>query len=120
MSQGQTLGRVRYGHGAVSHPVSWLLIEPGWSVVGADGSELGKVHEVVGDTGKDIFNGLAVSPGLLRGSRYVPSERVGLIEEGRVHLDLSPAEFERLDEHEQQPPSAEIRADTTDLPDRGR
>lgn len=96
-------------------PVSWFVIEAGWDVVAADGSEVGKVHEVIGDTGKDIFNGLAVSPGLLRGSRYVPAERVGTIEEGRVHLDLDRGEFERLGRHEPQPPSAQIRADTTDL-----
>ncbi len=97
-------------------PVSWLVIEKGWDVVGADGEKLGSIHEVVGDSGKDIFNGLAVSPGLLRGSRYVPAERVRAIFEGRVELDLSSEEFDRLDEHGAQPPSAEIRADTTDLP----
>jgi hypothetical protein len=96
-------------------PVSWLVIEPGWEIVGADGADLGKVHEVIGDTGKDIFNGLAVSPGVLRSSRYVPAERVALIEEGRIQLDLGKDEFERLEAHGPQPPSAEIRADTTDL-----
>lgn len=83
----------------MSDPVSWLMIEKGWAVVGRDGSELGSIHEVVGDTGEDIFNGLAVSPGLLRSARYVPSERVGTITEGRVELDLDHDEFDRLDEH---------------------
>ena len=96
-------------------PVSWLVIEQGWDVVAGNGDHLGTIHEVVGDSGKDIFNGLAVSPGLLRGSRYVPAERVRAIFDGRVELELSPAEFDRLDEHGAQPPSAEIRADTTDL-----
>ena len=96
-------------------PVSWLVIEPGWEVVAADGTELGSVHEVIGDTGKDIFNGLAVSPGLLRSSKYVPAERVANIVEGRVELDVSADEFERLDEHGEQPTSAELRADTTDI-----
>lgn len=98
-------------------PVSWLLIESGWEVVGSDGSALGKVHEVIGDSGKDIFNGLAISPpGLFKSSRYVPAERVTGIVEGRVTLDLAEHELERLDEHTGTPPSAEIRADTTDLP----
>ena len=97
-------------------PVSWLMIEPGWHVIGRDGAELGKVHEVVGDSGTDIFNGLAVSPGLLRASRYVPAERVRGIFDGRVELDVSVDEFERLEEHGPAPPSATIRADTTDLP----
>jgi sporulation protein YlmC with PRC-barrel domain len=98
-------------------PVSWLVVEAGWEVVGRDGEELGSVHEVIGDSGTDIFNGLAVSPGLLRASRYVPAERVREIVEGRVVLDLDAGEFARLGEAEGGPPSAEIRADTTDLPD---
>jgi len=98
-------------------PVSWFLIEKGWDVVGRDGRELGTVHEVVGDTDKDIFNGLAVSPGFLRSARYVPAERVGTIVEGSVELDLDRDEFDRLDEHGEMPPSAQIRPDTTDLPD---
>ncbi len=97
-------------------PVSWFLIEAGWSVAGSDGSDLGKVHEVVGDSGKDIFNGLAVSPpGLFKGSRYVPAERVAEIVEGAVTLAMNADEFEQLDEHGAVPPSAEVRVDTTDL-----
>ena len=69
-------------------PVSWLMIERGLAVVGRDGGDLGRVAEVVGDSGSDIFNGLSVSHGLLRSKRYVPSERVGTIVEGRVELDL--------------------------------
>ena len=45
----------------MSNRVSWFVIEPGWQVVDTDGREIGKVEEVVGDTGEDIFNGLAVS-----------------------------------------------------------
>ena len=100
----------------MSDPVSWLVIEKGWDVVGSDGEKLGTINEVVGDTGKDIFNGLAVSPGLLRTARYVPAERVGTIIEGRVQLDFDAQTFDELDEHGDVPPSAEIRADTTDLP----
>ena len=96
-------------------PVSWLVIEKGWTVSARDGDDLGTIAEVVGDTGKDIFNGISVSPGLLKGNRYVPAERVASISDGRVELDLSAEQFESLDEFEQPPPSAEIRADTTDL-----
>ena len=84
-------------------------------MVGSDGARLGTVHEVIGDTGIDIFDGLAVSPGVLKDSKYVPAESVRGITEGRVELDLTRDEFERLGAHEEQPPSAEIRADTTDL-----
>ena len=99
----------------MADPVSWTLIEAGWQVVGADGKELGSVHEVLGDAGIDIFNGLSVSPGWLKGSRYVPSERVMEIVEGAVRIDLTQREFDHLDEAAPAPPSKEIRADTTDL-----
>ena len=98
-----------------SDPVSWLVIEHGWDVVASDGTHLGTVHEVVGDSGTDIFNGLAVSPGLLRSSKYVPAERVATIVDGRVELDLSAAEFDQLGEHGEQPPSARLDSDTTDI-----
>ena len=91
-------------------PVSWLVIEPGWSVVSADGEEMGKVEEVVGDTGEDIFNGLAVSTGLLGKPKYVPAERVREILEGEVRLDLPADALDALDDHEPQPPSTELRA----------
>lgn len=91
-------------------PVSWLVIEPGWTVVGRDGTEVGRVEEIIGDSGKDIFNGLSVSSGLLGKPKYVPAERVAEIVEGEVRLDLPADEIEHLDDHEQQPPSAEFRA----------
>lgn len=99
----------------MSDPVSWFVIKPGWKVMASDGKQVGTVHEVIGDMGVDIFDGLAVSPGLLKSSRYVPAERVRTITEGLVELDLSKAEFDRLGEHGEQPPSARIRADTTDI-----
>ncbi len=92
-------------------PVSWLVIEPGWEVVGADGKSLGEVREVVGDTGEDIFNGLAVSRGLLRPTKYVPAERVAAIEEGRVRLTIDAREFGALRRHKEPPPSEQFRAD---------
>jgi hypothetical protein len=93
----------------MADPVSWLLIEPGWTVVAADGSEVGKVEEIVGDTGKDIFNGLAVSTHVLGKPKYVPSERVRRITDGSVELDLDTDAIDRLDEHELQPPSEQFR-----------
>ena len=70
----------------MSDPVSWLVIEPGWEVVGADGASVGKVHEVVGEPNEDIFDGLQVTAGVLGETRYVPAEEVGEITEGRVQL----------------------------------
>ena len=89
--------------------VSWLVIEPGWTVVAADGTEVGRVEELVGDSGKDIFNGLAVSTGWLAKPKYVPAERVAEITDGRIELDLSADAVEHLDDHDPAPPSAEFQ-----------
>lgn len=94
--------------GGGADPVSWLVIEHGWTVVGSDGVDVGRVAEVIGDSGKDIFNGLSVSPGLLKANRYVPSERVAEITPGTVSLDLSAGDFERLEDYGEAPPSEEI------------
>ena len=89
-------------------PVSWLVVEHGWKVVATDGSAVGTVEEVIGDTGKDIFNGLSVTPGLLKRPKYVPAEAVAEIAEGEVRLALSKDEFGQLGEHDEPPESAEI------------
>lgn len=68
-------------------PVSWLVVERGWRVLGRDGDELGTVDEVLGDEEADIFNGLRVHSGLLGKPTYVPAERVAEIREGEVVLD---------------------------------
>ena len=91
-----------------SDPVSWLLVEHGWKVVAADGTALGSVEEVIGDSGKDIFNGVSVSPGLLKRPKYVPAEEVAEIQEGELRLALTKDEFGRLGEHDEPPESAEI------------
>jgi hypothetical protein len=88
----------------MADPVSWLVIERGWRVVGSDGDDLGQVDELVGDTGIDIFNGLSVRGNALTRARYVPAERVAEIHEGVVTLDLD--DLDELDEYDE-PPSSE-------------
>jgi hypothetical protein len=89
-------------------PVSWLMIEPGWKVVDSQGQEVGSVDEVAGDSSDDIFNGLSISTSLLGKPRYVASEQVGTITEGRVHLKLTKDQIEHLGEFEEPATSAEI------------
>jgi hypothetical protein len=95
----------------VSEPASWLTVERGWTVEGSDGEELGKVEETVGDSGRDIFNGLTVATGALSRARYVPAELVAEIQEGRIQLSIGEEEFERLDHYEEPPPSEQIEAE---------
>jgi hypothetical protein len=92
----------------VSEPASWLTVERGWKVEGADGEELGKVEETVGDSNRDIFNGLTVATSPLSRARYVPAEVVAEIREGCVRLSIGSDEFERLQHYEEPPPSEEI------------
>ena len=53
-------------------PVSYLLIERGWEVVGADGERVGEVDEQLPELDADIFDGLTVDQGLTKRPRYVP------------------------------------------------
>ncbi len=88
-------------------PASWLTVERVWAVVADDGTEVGKVDEIVGDSTADIFDGLTLKTGSFAPPRYVAAERVRQITPGRVELELSPAEVEELGEYE--PPQAEER-----------
>ena len=84
----------------MTDPVSWLVIERGWSVRSADGEQVGTVGEVTGSREDDIFDGLTVRPGVLSSPRYVAAEHVVEIREGEVTLGIQRADFERLPAHE--------------------
>ncbi len=85
----------------MTDPVSWKVVEQGWAVVGVDDARLGSVHEVIGDSTADIFNGLVVSLGALSANRYVPAERVKGIWPDRVDVAATAEELERLPEYEE-------------------
>ncbi len=65
---------------SVDEPVSWLLIEPGWKVVGPGGKKVGKVDEVLADEPSGIFHGLMVD------GDEILAERIGAIHEGKISL----------------------------------
>jgi hypothetical protein len=96
----------------MADPVSWFMIRPGWKVVAADGSEVGAVDEVAGDDGHDIFDGLAIATSAFGKPRYVPSEQVGQIFEGEVHLTLTREQAEALGEYLEPATSARIEPDS--------
>ena len=60
--------------------MSWLMVEPGWTVVNEQGRKVGKVDEVLGDEQVDIFHGLLV------GGQEILAERVAEIREGEVRI----------------------------------
>jgi hypothetical protein len=61
---------------------------------------VGRIDAVLGDKNRDIFDGLAVSTGLVGKPKYVPAERVGEIQVERVQLELSADEVDRLEPYE--------------------
>lgn len=76
--------------------MSWMTLEAGTPVRSRDGSDVGKVEEVVADTTKDIFSGINVARGLIGGSYFVPADAIETITEEAVSLGLSTEEVESL------------------------
>lgn len=93
--------------------VSWKAIERDARVYSSDGQEVGKVSEVAGDAGLDIFNGLVVSLGMLDANRYIAAERVTGIWPDRVEIAATAEEMQSLPEYEQ--PVAKRWASQDDL-----
>jgi hypothetical protein len=96
----------------MADPVSWLMIEMGWKVLASEGTEVGEVDEVVGDSSEDIFDGLAIATSAFGKPRYVPSEQVAEITEGVVRLSLSLEQVRELREYLEPATSAEIEPDS--------
>jgi hypothetical protein len=96
----------------MADPVSWLLLEPGWRVVDVAGEEVGRVDAVTGDSGADIFDGLAVASGMLTRPKYVPAEQVAEITQGTVRLSIAKAAFEGLGEYEEPAESIDVEPDS--------
>jgi hypothetical protein len=92
-------------------PVAWVMIETGWKVRSVDGTEVGEVDEVVGDSGADIFDGLAIATSMLGKPRYVPAEQVAEITEGTVRLALTREQVEQLGEYREPATAARIEPD---------
>ena len=67
-------------------PVSWLMIEPGWTVYDAGGDKVGKVTEVLADTQADIFHGVLVDRSLLGPDEEIVADRIAEIHDGHLHL----------------------------------
>lgn len=92
-------------------PLSWYAIEEGWEVSDPSGRLAGEVHAVLGDEDADIFDGLRVmTPAGV--AAYVPADRVGEIEEGRVSVGIDAGAL--LDEEADPPAGSETRRDRSE------
>jgi hypothetical protein len=95
----------------MADPVAWKVVEQGWAVVASGGDEVGKVSQVLGDPEADIFDGLAVGAGsVLDRPLYVPSEQVGKIEEGTVHLTIDADAYRSSPPYQEPPPGQRFLA----------
>ena len=74
--------------------ISWMTLDKGVSIVTSDGTELGKVDEVVADRQKDIFSGLTFSGGIFSDDRFVPADLIDQMTTEQVTLTISAAEAE--------------------------
>ncbi len=71
-----------------------MTLKSGTRIAASDGSELGRVHEVIADRQKDIFSGVTFRDGLLGKERFVPAEVIGEITADEVRLTVGGDEAE--------------------------
>lgn len=80
-------------------PASYLTLEEGAAVVSSDGERIGRVEEVLADTGADVFDGLVIGRGPLGlDRRYVEADRVDEIYDRGVVLSITATEAAALPE----------------------
>ena len=75
-------------------PSSYILLAKDTPVFGSDGGVLGKVKEVLGDPGDDIFDGLVLKTSV--GDRYLEARLVSAIHERGVDVSIPAAEISTL------------------------
>jgi uncharacterized protein YrrD len=80
-------------------PIAWSALAKGTPVYSADGTELGKVADVIADEQKDIFSGISLNPGLFKDERFIPADLVDRLTTDGVYLNVAENEARaRLEE----------------------
>jgi hypothetical protein len=79
--------------------VAWLATPAKAPVMGEAGEEIGRVDELLGDKGEDIFHGIVLK--LATGGRKVEvrADRIPKITTRRVYTDLATDELEQLPDY---------------------
>ncbi len=73
-------------------PISWMTLDKGARIVTSDGTELGKVGDVVADRQKDIFSGITFSTGMMSEERFIPAELIERMTASTVTLTIAAAD----------------------------
>jgi hypothetical protein len=101
-------------------PISYLTLEDGTPVLGADGEEVGKVEHVLADADADLFDGLVIDmragPG---GFRFADAAQVAEIHERAVTLTVDAAAAQALPEPSENPATMSADPDDTTPDDLG-
>ena len=95
---------------------SYLLIEPGMTVEGNDGTIVGTVTELVADENADIFRGIVVNLASARARNqvvFMPGEHITAVEDRTVFTDMNPDSAVRLDSVDSGFPGADGRPNTS-------
>ena len=81
-------------------PIAWLALQEGTSIHASDGTEVGKVSDVIADRQKDIFSGITFKPSLLEAAVFVPASEIEEITTDTVRLSISTDEVANLQRYE--------------------
>jgi hypothetical protein len=92
-------------------PISYMTLEEGAPVFGADGEEVGHVAHVLADEEADVFDGIVIAHGLGH-HVFADAEQVAAMDERGVTLTMSVAEAEALPRPSENP--AVMEADPSD------
>lgn len=68
------------------HEGSYMEIEPGMRVVGAERDGIGIISQVLADQASGIFHGLVVRHGLFGDTRLVPGDQVEAVRDGVAEI----------------------------------
>jgi uncharacterized protein YrrD len=98
-------------NGDLGDPISYLTLEEGTPVFGADGEEVGHVAHVLADEEEDVFDGIVIAHGLGH-HVFADADQVADINTRGVVLTVSAAEAEELPRPSENP--AVMEADPSD------
>jgi hypothetical protein len=77
-------------------PVAWTMMPRGAPVVAADGTEIGKAEQVLGDREEDIFHGLVIKRSHDGELVELPAARITRMTERHVITDLGAGDVASL------------------------
>lgn len=81
-------------------PVAWSYVEADTPVVGSDGEELGRVAEMLGTDGDNIFHGVAVKARRGGSTRVVPADSVTLLTPSKVQVAMDADALDAAEQYE--------------------